>query len=111
MPMKAHSQRIENKNLREFFGMPLMFAVADTLYKTYRFENLIINTDSEEIKQSGPEVCKRIGSGGSWKSIGLYNIHFLLPVKPHSKRLTKKNIRLFRKYGLIINYKLQSLLL
>lgn len=51
LPMKAHSDRVPNKNNRELNGKPLFYHIADTLRTTRIFQNLVINTDSEEIAQ------------------------------------------------------------
>ena len=47
--MKGHSERVPNKNIKDFCGKPLFFHIGDTLKETNLFSNLIINTDSSEI--------------------------------------------------------------
>ena len=49
LPMKAHSERIPNKNFKLLSGKPFFFYIADTLKATGLFKNLIINTDSVKI--------------------------------------------------------------
>jgi len=49
LPMKGHSERVPNKNIKDFCGKPLFFHIGDTLKETNLFSNLIINTDSSEI--------------------------------------------------------------
>ncbi len=49
LPMKGHSERVPNKNVRPLVGQPLFYYVADTLLKAGLFECLCINTDSEQI--------------------------------------------------------------
>jgi CMP-N-acetylneuraminic acid synthetase len=51
MPMKGHSERVENKNLRDFDGAPLYHAVLNSLLRSDSIEVVLINTDSEEIKK------------------------------------------------------------
>ena len=51
LPMKAHSERVPNKNIKDLHGCPLFFYIADTLQKTGLFELLAINTDSSTIAQ------------------------------------------------------------
>lgn len=51
LPMKAHSERVPNKNIKNLHGFPLFFYIADTLQKTGLFELLAINTDSPKIAQ------------------------------------------------------------
>jgi len=49
LPMKGHSERVPGKNIKILNGKPLFFHIADTLKNSNLFENLVINTDSEEI--------------------------------------------------------------
>ena len=49
LPMKGHSERVPNKNIKPLNGHPLFYYIADTLKKTGLFELLAINTDSLEI--------------------------------------------------------------
>jgi len=51
LPMKGHSERVPNKNLKDFNGFPLYHAVAKTLQKCRSVSRLIINTDSDKIKE------------------------------------------------------------
>lgn len=47
--MKGHSERVPNKNLRNFGGAPLYHAMIKVLLKSELIENIYINTDSENI--------------------------------------------------------------
>lgn len=49
LPMKGHSERVPNKNLRTMNDKPLFFHIADVLNQCEGIDNIIINTDSEEI--------------------------------------------------------------
>jgi CMP-N-acetylneuraminic acid synthetase len=49
MPMKAHSERLPDKNIKMFHGKPLYHAVLDSLIKSIYIKEIIINTDIEEI--------------------------------------------------------------
>ncbi len=49
LPMKAHSERVANKNMRLFAGRPLYHRVADVLENCPLIKRIIINTDSEQI--------------------------------------------------------------
>lgn len=49
LPMKGHSERVPNKNLRVFAGRPLYHAVMRTLLSSARIERVIVNTDSDDI--------------------------------------------------------------
>ena len=55
LPMKGHSERIPNKNLKNFAGRPLFHAVMRQLIKSRYIEKIIINTDSEEIARSAKD--------------------------------------------------------
>ncbi|EKE03592.1 MAG: acylneuraminate cytidylyltransferase, partial [uncultured bacterium] len=46
LPMKGHSERVSNKNMRMFNGRPLYHCVADVLEKSAYISSFIINTDS-----------------------------------------------------------------
>ena len=46
------TERVPNKNMRDFSGKPLFHAVMETLHKSAYIGKIVINTDSEEIKQS-----------------------------------------------------------
>ena len=49
MPMKAHSERLPNKNIKIFHGKPLYQIVLDTLIKSRYIKEIIIDTDIESI--------------------------------------------------------------
>jgi CMP-N-acetylneuraminic acid synthetase len=51
MPMKAHSERVENKNLRPFAGDPLFYHVLRSLQAAKFIGEICINTDSSLIAQ------------------------------------------------------------
>lgn len=51
LPMKIHSARVPNKNIKLLYGNPLFFYVADSLKKSAKFDLLAIDTDSDEIAQ------------------------------------------------------------
>ena len=52
LPMKAHSERVPNKNVRLLAGKPLFCHIADTLFASMLFDRLCINTDSEQIMEA-----------------------------------------------------------
>lgn len=49
--MKGNSERVPNKNLKQFCGRPLYHVVLETLLESKYIEKIIVNTDSEAIKQ------------------------------------------------------------
>ena len=49
VPMKGHSERVPNKNIRDFRGEPLFYRILDTLQASSHIEKIIINTDSKLI--------------------------------------------------------------
>jgi len=51
LPMKGTSERVPNKNMRDFDGRPLYHAIMNTLLKSKYIEKVVINTDSEIIKE------------------------------------------------------------
>jgi len=50
LPMKGNSERVVNKNLKNFNGFPLYHRVMKTLIASKYIEKIIVNTDSEKIK-------------------------------------------------------------
>jgi CMP-N-acetylneuraminic acid synthetase len=49
VPMKGNSERVPNKNLREFNGRPLCHWVLNTLDANTEVDEIVVNTDSAEI--------------------------------------------------------------
>ncbi|WP_445665607.1 acylneuraminate cytidylyltransferase family protein [Fodinibius sp. AD559] len=50
LPMKGHSERVPNKNLKEFAGIPLYHAIMEKINNSKYVDTVYINTDSKEIK-------------------------------------------------------------
>ena len=51
LPMKGNSERVPNKNLKNFAGKPLYHRVMDTLINSKYIDKIVVNTDSIAIKQ------------------------------------------------------------
>jgi len=51
LPMKGNSDRVPNKNLKDFCGKPLYHFVLNTLLDSKYISKVIINTDSAAIKE------------------------------------------------------------
>ncbi len=49
LPMKAFSERVKNKNFRDFSGKPLYRWMLDTLLEIDEIDNIVINTDAKFI--------------------------------------------------------------
>lgn len=60
LPMKGHSERVPNKNLKLFNGKPLFFHVLSALENSKHISKIIINTDSNEIAEKASEFSKVI---------------------------------------------------
>lgn len=60
LPMKGHSERVPNKNIRDFCGRPLFHWVLESLLKSHHISDVVINTDSpliaEDAKKHFPTV-------------------------------------------------------
>ena len=52
MPMKAISERVPGKNLKEFNGAPLYSIMLDVLLKSKYIDDVVINTDCRKLKDS-----------------------------------------------------------
>ena len=51
LPMKGHSERVPNKNMREFCGRPLYHHVLRSLLESQYIAEIVINTDSRDIAE------------------------------------------------------------
>lgn len=51
LPMKAHSERIPNKNMKIFHDKPLYHAIVNSLLNSKYINSIVINTDSEIIEK------------------------------------------------------------
>ena len=60
VPMKGHSERVPNKNMRDFGGSPLYHAIMETLDKSIYVGKVIINTDSEVIAEDAVKHWKKV---------------------------------------------------
>ena len=49
LPMKRHSERVPNKNIKLFSDKPLFTIILDTLLQSKYISQIVINTDSDEI--------------------------------------------------------------
>jgi len=53
--MKEFSERVPNKNIRDFCGKPLFYYILETLSKSRYIDEIIINTDSKKIAKNAKE--------------------------------------------------------
>ncbi len=60
LPMKGHSERVPNKNMRLFAGRPLYHCVAEVLQNSNYIERIIINTDSDKIAADALENFSKV---------------------------------------------------
>ena len=60
MPMKGHSERVRNKNIRLFSGKPLYHYMASILQESDMVESIFINTDSDFIAQEVPKYFPKV---------------------------------------------------
>ena len=52
LPMKGHSERVPNKNLRPFCNRPLCHWTILNLQKSHYVKDIVVNTDSQEIAEN-----------------------------------------------------------
>ena len=83
IPAKSSSQRIKNKNFKNFCGKPMIRYPYDSAVKSKLFDKIHISTESKIIKK------KLLKQG--------IEIDFLRP-----KKLTKKNVGLFEVYKYVL---------
>ena len=55
LPMKGNSERVPNKNMRDFNGKPLYHAIMNSLLNSKYIDKIVINTDSEIIAKDAKE--------------------------------------------------------
>ena len=58
VPMKGHSERVPNKNIRMLAGKPAFHWILESLSNSKFISEIVINTDSKEIAQSASENFK-----------------------------------------------------
>jgi len=51
LPMKGESERVPNKNMRDFNGQPLCSVMLDKLVASAHIDQVVVNTDSRVIKE------------------------------------------------------------
>jgi CMP-N-acetylneuraminic acid synthetase len=51
VPMKGHSERVPNKNLRLFCGKPLCHWIISSLQQSHYVKDIVVDTDSPEIAE------------------------------------------------------------
>ena len=60
LPMKGHSERVSNKNIRPFAGKPLFHYIAQVLQDSELVQSIIINTDSDFIARNASEHFPKV---------------------------------------------------
>lgn len=60
LPMKGHSERIPNKNIKDFNGIPLFHIILKKLETLDIIDEIIINTDSKIIADSAVNFSKKV---------------------------------------------------
>lgn len=58
VPMKGHSERVPDKNIKPIAGKPCFHWIVDTLSKSKYIKEIVINTDSKEIAKSAADNFK-----------------------------------------------------
>jgi CMP-N-acetylneuraminic acid synthetase len=64
IPARAGSKRLPRKNLRQFFGRPVICYAIDTAKRSMLFDEIVVSTDSEEAEQ----IALDSGVGVHWRS-------------------------------------------
>ena len=60
VPMKAHSERVPDKNVRIFAGRPLFHHILGTLEKVFAVDEVVVDTDSERIAAEAEELFGKV---------------------------------------------------
>ena len=111
IPARAGSKRIPNKNIKPILGQPMIFWPLSVLSKLFITENVIVSTDSDEIKAKvetkGLKVPFRRPEGLSddftgtaevvqhalcWYETNVRKVEYVLTVYPTAVLLTEKDL-------------------
>ena len=60
LPMKGHSERVPNKNMRRFADRPLYHCIARVLENSAYIDKIIINTDSQKIASDARHHFRKV---------------------------------------------------
>ena len=60
VPIKDHSERVTNKNFRDFCGKPLFHHIIRTLDRVYAVDEIIIDTDSQRVTAEAPKLSPKL---------------------------------------------------
>lgn len=60
VPIKKHSERIANKNFRDFVGRSLYHHIIDSLAQSKYVKEIYINTDSDIIAEQAPTLSAKV---------------------------------------------------
>jgi CMP-N-acetylneuraminic acid synthetase len=60
VPMRHNSERVPNKNYREFNGKPLFVWILNELAACSSVDSVYINTDSPIVKEQAPSISQKI---------------------------------------------------
>jgi CMP-N-acetylneuraminic acid synthetase len=60
VPIKDHSERVTNKNFRDFCGKPLYHHIIRTLDRVYAVDNIVIDTDSHRVIAEAPKLSHKV---------------------------------------------------
>ena len=58
IPARSGSKRIKNKNIKKFFGKPLIYYSIKLALKNKKFNKVIVSTDSKKIAR----IAKKLGA-------------------------------------------------
>ena len=60
VPMKGNSERVPNKNMKDFNGKPLCHWIIQTLENANYVDEILVNTDSDIIKEYVSKSFKKV---------------------------------------------------
>ena len=60
VPMKGHSERVPHKNIRPLMGKPAFHWIMETLSASKYIQEILVNTDSEEIAESARSNFEKV---------------------------------------------------
>lgn len=90
IPARKNSKRIKKKNIKSFFGKPIIYWTIRTLKNTKLFDKIYVSTDCSEIAK----ISKKFGAEIPFlrdKNISDDKTHVYQVVKDFLKKITKLN--------------------
>ena len=92
LPARGNSRRIKNKNIKQFFGKPIIYYSIKEAKKTKLFDKIVVTTDSKRIKNISLKLGANIAVNRN-KKLSMDKVGVVEVVKNTINYLEKKKIK------------------